>query len=678
MTGPFLFILENQPTYFKYHGFNQIETIIFPIAVVSIPPLLLAVIINLISKLSSSMANTFNNLIIMSLIVNFVNNLLLKQFKSANIYVSFIFLTILFGVSYVILRKYLSLQNVKFSNKLSFILMPLLILIFFNFLQISKNLNPNYNYSPIKFKKSNISVSIILFDGFSLNQVLDKNAQIDRIHFPGLYKLSQLATFYINGTSNSGATEYSVPSIMSGMYPNFYSETKIKDNSIAKENNFFSIFANTHNISAKEEVTNYCASFKCLDISMKQKTNNYNRNLIVEDTLTVFLWSFLPKSLSEKYLPRIDNSWGNYRNREILDQNNNFRNRFSDFEDYLNKDKKFNKPTFTYLHVMMPHEPYVYLPDGKQLSTKSLYISETNSVFKPQARQRYRMQLLFTDQMLGRLADKIKNDLNDQMVIILSDHGESLYTKENSRGKSMNNLLSVNDIGSVMSVPIFIHYPNQSNPKIDQTPIQLVDILPIVSDYLGISGSSKLKVDGLSLDEINPDRKLWWFLNGETRFSSKDLEHNFVAKKNSDLFDLKNSKEFYMYSYGPYKDLIGSSINNLIIQENNGDRKSFLNENEITNFDLSNNVFSAQFLIYSDNVSRMLKNNLEVVKYYAVTSGDVIASITQAIPVSSLRDSGQALDFRVDAILNPSIFNRNSNQIEIYEIIDYNTLKSID
>jgi hypothetical protein len=264
------------------------------------------------------------------------------------------------------------------------------------------------------------------------------------------------------------------------------------------------------------------------------------------------------------------------------------------------------------------------------------------------------------------------------LVIILSDHGESLFTKENSRGKSVNNLLNVNDIGSVMSVPIFIHYPNQNNSKIDRTPIQLVDILPIVSDYLGISGSSKLKVDGLSLNKIKSDRKLWWFLMGETRFSSKDLEHNFVAQKNSELFDLKNNKEFYMYSYGPYKNLIGSSINNLIIQKSNGDKKSFLNENEITNFELSNNVFSAQFLIYSDNISRMLKKDLEVVKYYAVTSGGVIASITQAIPVSSLRENGQALDFRVDAILNPSIFNKNSNQIKIYEIINFNTLKSID
>jgi hypothetical protein len=74
----------------------------------------------------------------------------------------------------------------------------------------------------------------------------------------------------------------------------------------------------------------------------------------------------------------------------------------------------------------------------------------------------------------------------------------------------------------------------------------------------------------------------------------------------------------------------------------------------------------------------MLKKDLEVVKYYAVTSGGVIASITQAIPVSSLRENGQALDFRVDAILNPSIFNKNSNQIKIYEIINFNTLKSID
>ena len=624
------------------------------------------------------MITRINNLILILLTINFFSNLLSKQTKLINSDILLVSLTFFLSMSYIVLIKYPVVQNVKFNNKLVLILLPMIVILILNFTQISKNLKSNDTYSPVKLKNSKTSVSIILFDGFALNQALDKNGQIDKTNFPGLHKLSQLSTFYINGTSNAGDTDYSVPSLMSGRYPELYSETNSNKNLISKEDNFFSIFANTHDISAKEAVTNYCRSFKCSDIAMKQETLNDNRNLLIEDSLTVFLWSFLPKNLSEKYLPNIGGSWGNFRNTEIRDQENNLRNRRSDFEDFLNREYKSNKPLFTYLHVMLPHEPYEFLPEGKKLYNNTQYINEVNSVYKTQARQRYRMQILYTDKMLGDLADKIKKDLNDQMVIFLSDHGESLFTKENSRGRSNDNLLSINDIGSVMSVPIFIHYPNQNQPKIDQAPIQLIDILPIVTGYLGINGNNEINVDGLRLDEIKPNRRLWWFLNGETSFFSNDLDHTYVAKKNSELFDLKNNKKFYMYAYGPYKDLIGAPIDNFRIQKSSGDEGIFVNEKEIKNLDLNNNGFLAQFLIYSDNISKILKKDLEIVKYYAVTSEGKIGSITQAIPVNSLRENGQALDLRVDAILNPSIFTEKTNQIKIFEIMDSNTLKSID
>jgi hypothetical protein len=85
----------------------------------------------------------------------------------------------------------------------------------------------------------------------------------------------------------------------------------------------------------------------------------------------------------------------------------------------------------------------------------------------------------------------------------------------------------------------------------------------------------------------------------------------------------------------------------------------------------------AQFLVYSDKLSETLNKDKEIQKYYAVTANGKIASITQGIIVNSLRDNGKALDLRVDAILSPKIFTKHSDQIQIFEIINENTLKRI-
>ena len=83
---------------------------------------------------------------------------------------------------------------------------------------------------------------------------------------------------------------------------------------------------------------------------------------------------------------------------------------------------KTEKPLFVLAHIMLPHGPYVWGPDGEHKKINTLNKSEVED-----NKQGYIDQLTFTNKMIQEVIEKIvENDKRSEIIIIQSDHGASI------------------------------------------------------------------------------------------------------------------------------------------------------------------------------------------------------------------------------------------------------------
>ena len=161
------------------------------------------------------------------------------------------------------------------------------------------------------------------------------------------------------------------------------------------------------------------------------------------------------------------------------------------------------KPGLFFIHSVLPHSPWVYLPSGKQYNLEGLppQIRDSNeftlgvagldrqskhwlddAVVVAQAQQRYLLQVQFVDRELGRLFRHLKEvGLYDRsLIVITADHGVSFVPGQPFRG------ICQEIYPETLSVPLFIKLPGQHAGRASDRNVEAVDILPTMADVLKI------------------------------------------------------------------------------------------------------------------------------------------------------------------------------------------------
>jgi hypothetical protein len=162
------------------------------------------------------------------------------------------------------------------------------------------------------------------------------------------------------------------------------------------------------------------------------------------------------------------------------------------------------QPTLYFLHLLLPHAPWKYLPDGKVYNSGSQPPPEMDRQVWPTAVQqvnheRHLLQLAYTDTLVGKLVDRLKQQglWDKALVLMTADHGVGFVPGDGSRGLGQHNA------PSLMWVPLFIKAPHQTQGRIDDRNWEHVDLLPTVADLVGLS--IPWKVDGFS--EVGPPKR---------------------------------------------------------------------------------------------------------------------------------------------------------------------------
>lgn len=208
-------------------------------------------------------------------------------------------------------------------------------------------------------------------------------------------------------------------------------------------------------------------------------------------------------------LPSVKQTWSDFwdqaRSENVLVRPRDpFPHRVAQFKRFLELIRPSRKLSLYFLHVLLPHVPWEYLPFGKQynyrgfgpmgvegLSTRDETWTADDWVVR-RAYQRYLLQLDYVDRLVGEFIDHLEGiDLyNKSLIVITADHGASFRPGKTFRAVTHENYQDI------LRVPLFIKLPGENAGEIVDRNIESVDILPTIAEALGVY--PVFKMDGRS------------------------------------------------------------------------------------------------------------------------------------------------------------------------------------
>lgn len=208
------------------------------------------------------------------------------------------------------------------------------------------------------------------------------------------------------------------------------------------------------------------------------------------------------------------------------------------FSNFLRAIQPTQQPTLYYLHSLLPHAHYVYLPSGQVYSvdyglnglTKETWSGDEWAA--TQSHQRYLLQVGFVDTLLGQLITQLKAaDLYEKsLIVVTADHGVSFRPHDNRRSITETNF------ADIMAVPLFVKAPFQQQGDILDRNVETIDILPTIADILGIT--LPWPVDGGSAFSSEPraGTEKASSLSTHITLDSFDAEVRAAVKRQAQLF----------------------------------------------------------------------------------------------------------------------------------------------
>jgi hypothetical protein len=401
-------------------------------------------------------------------------------------------------------------------------------------------------------------VVVIFFDEFPLKSLLNSKGQIDRRVYPNFARLADQSTWYRNATGVSGFTPWAMPAMLTGRYPE-----KVKAPSYTEyPDNMLTLFGRYYDLKAYETISQLCPPSKC-----RSTAGNLDRvglSALVGDSAKVFSEIVSPYDTAVDPATFIDQTAAEEsapKDGKPLDPQFRFNqlrlNQPSRFNDFLAGLKASDQPTLHFLHILLPHAPWRYLPTGNEYNYKTFgrafKSDQTPAPIVELAHERHLLQLAYTDRLVGQVIDKLKAEhLWDKSLVAMgADHGEGWVPGEKPRSLGKTNA------SDLMWVPQFIKAPGQDNGVVDDRNWEQVDLLPTIADLTGIK--VPWKMDGAS-QTGKPTRtrtEKWWYdIPGHRETRPGPPNWALVLKGTTDTLVRASEGDKGLYRFGAFADLV--------------------------------------------------------------------------------------------------------------------------
>jgi len=404
---------------------------------------------------------------------------------------------------------------------------------------------------------------LIVFDEMSLASLLDEEGEIDGRLFPNFKRLASNSTWFQNASTSYGNTEHSIPSLLTGRLRDPTSQALISYKQNPK--NLFTLVYAPDGVFAMESVTHLCPTKVC---AVQGKTLPNLARQVVADFVLIYLNVMVPDRFasSVEVIPhRFDNlasvyTEGRPSNVEVAERSEIVQELSHWFEEGRTR-------SLVYLHFALPHAPYNMNPDGSKYMLGAGYEMlgwdrDTHTWIAgaefhvAQGFQRYLLQTMYADKVLGEILDCLKDHdvLEESTIIVTSDHGVG-FTAGHKR-RSMRLVQEM--VGELNAIPLLWKERKQLSATRSLRNVELFDVLPILLAQLGAEN----RIGQAASDPIDFVKERLIKVYGGEEYS-KNLWPEVRAARDR-LFREIDIVRRYDGSYFPqpkkYGDLIGMEI----------------------------------------------------------------------------------------------------------------------
>ena len=405
-------------------------------------------------------------------------------------------------------------------------------------------------------------IVIVVFDEFPVSSLLDGNREIDRVRYPNFARLATTATWYRNASTVSSQTVWAVPAIVTGQYP-------VQQNAVPTRryypNNLFTMLSESYRMTIFGRFLQLCPTDSCgYDLEVRDSLS-----ALVADLGIVYLHVISPDSIAAQ-LPPILGDWRDFaRRRRFRNEDGERRrnDRTSEFDRFLETITPDREGRLYFLHTLMPHMPFEYVPSGHRYQAPDYQGHEEDGErlflksdpWLPRVlQQRHLLQVGFVDRFIGDLVDRLRAQgiYDETLIIITADHGTSFHHGRPRRS------FTEGTRADVMMVPLIVKFPGQAAGLVSDQNVETVDIVPTIASVL--STTVPYDVDGRSLlDVTQPDRTHKTFIQrSATRVSLEkhgpSLDDRYVGLEQK-LLDFESG----LYALGPHASLVGLELSTL-------------------------------------------------------------------------------------------------------------------
>lgn len=504
--------------------------------------------------------------------------------------------------------------------------------------------------------KAAVPVVMLVFDELPLGSLLQPDGTIDSSRYPNFARLAASSTWYRNTTTNAEQTSRVIPALLTGTVP----EANKIPAANAYPQNLFTLLGGTYRIHATEFITRMCPPGTCIGPPDRASFGS-----LLTDAGIVYLHGALPADLAEARLPPLADRWTGFGapvapNAEAFAewrQADASHDQIDRFASIIDRISRAESPALWYVHIGIPHEPWRFLPTMQVyaghsrpgLMAHGQWGSSQTAV--DHSLQRYLLQLQFADRLLARLLDRVQNaGLRDEaLLLVLADHGATFRPGSNRRS------LDGENTAEILPVPLFVKYPGQQQERVDTRNAELIDVLPTISDVLGIQ--VPWTMDGTSLRLDGPERReKRVFLSRQEkveRFGRSIDGVNGVSQRIRALFGPGGGDDD-LYRFGPHRDLVGRPVSALDL--------------------LRTDHRSAQVRL--DDVAAYLDVEPKGPFVPALLAGTV-TGLEKSTPVAvavngTIAGTGwtyqDKADLKIGIMLSPRYFSPGKNHIEVYRV----------
>jgi hypothetical protein len=417
-------------------------------------------------------------------------------------------------------------------------------------------------------------IVFIFLDEFPQRALLTDKGVVDAKLFPNFAKLAAESTWYPNATGVSGWTPFAAPAMLSGKYP----AHAVAPSYITYPQTLFTLLAGTYDVKAFETIAQLCPPQICTDVPAGRPTG---LKPLIEDTKKIAREIVSPNPAksnpTEQFVdaavdatreagagqtaPKADFRFGEVR-----------KNQPERFTSFMKGLQPTDRPTLHFLHLLLPHGPWRYLPSGNTYDSPPFSFvppppgAPTRGTLSADpalsilGKERLLLQTAYTDNLIGQLMQRLKASglFDDALLIVTADHGSGLSPGSRSRQ------LDGKNPADIAWVPLFVKLPGQKAAKVDDRNEQQVDIVPTIADVLDVR--IPWDVDGVSMlgpRRTSPD-KLWFDVPGE----AKHVDAKFFPAVSHGLAPEMARPELGrdgLFAAGPQRSLVGRRVDSFTL-----------------------------------------------------------------------------------------------------------------